>query len=162
MDRTSFAAKIRAALVAERNGRTRAEIAALHPDLTEKHVQMWEEKWPSHTNLHRAAMAYNRHWTKPAWIASGLVFDEAGGPAVNGIMMLFRMFSHPRTKDPFNKKLSKRTEARFTEGCREFGRNFDPATLEDDLRKSIQQADITVEHTRPRSTRSNPKAELRH
>ena len=147
MDLTSFAAKINAALVAERNGRTRAEIAALHPDLTEKHVQLWEERWPSHLNLIRAAMAYKRHWTKPAWIASGLVFDESGGPAVNGVMMLFRMSSQPRTKDPFSKKLSKRTEAKFTDKCREFGRNFDPATVEDDLKKATEEFHRTVQRT---------------
>jgi hypothetical protein len=107
-----FKGKMQLALINERNGCTVAEIAARHPDVTDRMVRSWEEERLNHDLLIAASLVYERHWTKPAFVAAGVDFDPEGIRMLENMLLYLRKSFFTRVKEPIE-ETSEKTEARF-------------------------------------------------
>lgn len=107
-----FEGRMRLALINERNGYKVPEIAARHPDVTTRNIRQWEEGQLNQDLLIKASLVYNRHWTKPAFVAAGVDFDLEGVRMLEAMLLDLRKSFFSRFKEPVE-KASFETEARW-------------------------------------------------
>ncbi len=115
----TFQGRMKLALISERNGYTPGEIAKRHPDVSERNVRAWES---DKENLNfdllvAASKVYDRHWSKPAFVAAGVDFDGEGIKMLENMLLDLRKSFFWKVKDPIE-YTSPKTEARFNNELR--------------------------------------------
>lgn len=115
----TFEGRMKLALINERNGCTPKEIAARHPDVSENQVRAWEstEKHLNQDLLIAASKVYKRHWTKPAFVAAGVKFDDEAFSMIDNMLLDMRKSFFWKVKDPMG-YTSPNTENRFQKELR--------------------------------------------